>query len=244
MLKNALHKQLLSVVQRLAVISRVMKHGSSVYFLLCQFYGPLGVRMFLSHRSVFNVPSGCLRWPETNDGVQGQIPELRGSARPRPSERAVWILSTHRPEVLQVHGSSPAACHSNDSLDSSCWPLQPWPFIRAARERERERQNEWVWQRKNGAAYGSLSRSHDRFLLQLHSSSSLLSVRGCSPPLGLPTEPVKFTHTPLSERHVCPWAFCRTPEPFIHTHTHTCWSAAKIRHVLISLVHRTQRDTD
>ncbi len=139
MLKNALHKQLLSVVQRLAVISRVMKHGSSVYFLLCQFYGPLGVRMFLSHRSVFNVPSGCLRWPETNDGVQGQIPELRGSARPRPSERAVWILSTHRPEVLQVHGSSPAACHSNDSLDSSCWPLQPWPFIRAARERERER---------------------------------------------------------------------------------------------------------
>lgn len=23
-------------------------------------------------------------------------------------------------------------------------------------------------------------------------------------PLGLPTEPVKFTHTPLSERRVCP----------------------------------------
>lgn len=114
---NALHKQLLSVVQMLAVISSVMELGLP---LCVSSMGRGGVRMLLSHRSVFNVPSGCLEWPETNDGVQGQIPELLGSARPRSSERAVWVLSTHGPKVLRVQGSSPAACHSNDSLDSGC----------------------------------------------------------------------------------------------------------------------------
>lgn len=137
---NALHKQLLSVVQRLAVISSVMEQGlfSCVSVQWAMGWGG----GLLSHRSVFNVPSGCLEWAETNDGVQDQIPELLGSARPWSSERSVWVLSTHGPKVLWVQGSSPAACHSNDSLDSSCWPLQPRPFIRAAREGERE--TKWV----------------------------------------------------------------------------------------------------
>ncbi len=219
-----------------------MEQGSSVSFLLCQFYGPLGVRMLLSHRSVFNVPSGCLGWPETNEGVQGQIPELLCSARPRPSERTVWVLSTHRPEVLRVHGSSPAACHSNDSLDSSCWPLQPWPFIRAAREGERERQNEWVWQRKNGAAYGSLSRSHDCFLPQLHSSSSLLSVRGCSPPWGCPRS-LWSSHTLHYLNGVCVPEHSAGRRNHLYTHT-PAGRQQKPDTFFISLVHRTQRDTD